>query len=188
MGKVSIEVTKEDIFILARQLGKEEKQVLVDILGQEISASAQVVPEPVTSNKEKYLEERNKVYDYSQEQFDKNVLYISSSALALTLVFIEKIVKITDSRHKFYLWVGWALLGGTILLYLLSHLLSAYFQKWVIKKVEDLKNIPDVKENEGVKKLRKRITFVIRTINLILYVGLATGIIYIMLFLYYNLL
>ena len=83
---------------------------------------------------EKDKEIRNKKADFrehfqeainkSEDDFEKNLIYLSSGALGLTLIFIEKIVPPQNSVYLFFLILGWALLTITLAVNLISHLIS----------------------------------------------------------------
>jgi anaerobic C4-dicarboxylate transporter len=66
----------------------------------------------------------------SEDDFEKNLIYLSSGALGLTLIFIEKIVPPQNSIYLFLLILGWVLLTVTLGINLVSHLISKkYIQK-----------------------------------------------------------
>ncbi len=76
--------------------------------------------------REHYQEAINK----SEDDFEKNLIFLSSGALGLTLIFIEKIVPPKDSICLYFLILGWVLLAITLAINLISHLISKkYLQK-----------------------------------------------------------
>lgn len=71
--------------------------------------------------------DRNKISDTieaSQSDFEKNLVYLSAGSLALSIGFIEKIIKLQDASSKWLLITSWCLLASTLLLNLASHLIS----------------------------------------------------------------
>jgi hypothetical protein len=71
--------------------------------------------------------DRDKISDAineSQSDFEKNLVYLSAGALALSIGFIEKIIKIQDASGRCLLIASWGLLASTLLLNLASHLIS----------------------------------------------------------------
>ncbi|MCF8219021.1 MAG: hypothetical protein K9I29_01445 [Bacteroidales bacterium] len=62
-----------------------------------------------------------KIREYSSEQFDKLLVYLSSGALVLTLGFVKEIVKVTDETDVRLLIASWSLFALSLLLVLISH-------------------------------------------------------------------
>src|SRR5688500_4917696 len=61
----------------------------------------------------------------SQDDFEKQLSFISAGALGLSLIFTEKIVKdISKADLKCLLVAGWILLAVTLFINLISHLLA----------------------------------------------------------------
>ncbi len=188
MGNIQFSIDKTNTFSLVNQLSIDDKKELIKQLKEDGSGVAVAAPVE-SSDKEEYLGLLRKTHDYSQEEFDKNILYISSSTLGLTLAFIEKIAPLKEAVYKWDLWFGWFMLGATILLFVLSHHISAHVINWLITRVNNVAdNVKSVRKEENVKRLRDNGGRFIASINWVLYAGMATGIISIMSFLYHNLL
>lgn len=68
-----------------------------------------------------FEQELYKLYTYSTQEYDKNILYIASGALGISFAFIEKIVTLKSASFNWVLMAGWVFLTLTILLYLFSH-------------------------------------------------------------------
>jgi hypothetical protein len=71
--------------------------------------------------------DRDKIEDainVSQSDFEKNIVYLSSGALALSMGFIEKIVSFEKASNKWIVILSWVFLASTLLLNLASHLIS----------------------------------------------------------------
>ena len=76
------------------------------------------------NNDDKYLDKIYEAYFESAKQFDKNILYIASGALAISFSFIKDIVNLKDSICNFILIISWIDLAIVILLSLISHYIS----------------------------------------------------------------
>jgi len=68
-----------------------------------------------------WLTQISKIREYSSEQFDKLLVYLSSGALVLTLGFVKDIVKISEETNKSLLIASWSLYALSLLLILFSH-------------------------------------------------------------------
>ena len=82
----------------------------------------------------KYLDQLYKGYSYSNEQFDKAILFVSSGALVLSISFIEKIVPLSTSHCKTLLLLSWVFEAITIILFTINHYLSMLSFNHEIKK------------------------------------------------------
>ncbi|MBS1651632.1 MAG: hypothetical protein JSU07_06435 [Bacteroidetes bacterium] len=73
---------------------------------------------------EKYLEQLYKTYDSSVVTLDKNILYISSGALGISITFLKDFIDFNNIKCLWVLATSWLLLTTTILLSLIMHKLS----------------------------------------------------------------
>ena len=76
-----------------------------------------------------YLEERKLLIDAEREgarTFDKAILTLSAGALALSITFLEKIVRVDQTTIWWGLIASWIAFGGSILLILFSFLTSQW--------------------------------------------------------------
>lgn len=73
---------------------------------------------------DKHYNQLFELYKESGVQFDKQVLYISSGALGLSMSFITDIVEMKTATHKYLLASSWIVLVLIILASLTSHYLS----------------------------------------------------------------
>jgi hypothetical protein len=75
--------------------------------------------------KEQELKEwKNRIHDYRKEassQFNKQIVYLSSGGLILTVGFVKDIVEIKTASCCCFLILSWMLLAGSLLLNLISH-------------------------------------------------------------------
>jgi len=181
LHKQVLKLNQEDRDILLKEL--------IESFPEEPKKDQPKIQNAKTENDE-YLKLLRRTYDYGQEEFDKNILYVSSSALGLTLAFIEKIVKLENAISKDKLWTGWCLLGSTIILYVLSHLVSSLFMQKLISDTKDsmAKRPEDVVQKTISNKISNIFgTAIVNFSNLLLYSLMSLGIIYIILFLHNNL-
>lgn len=114
--------------------------------------------------------------DESQTDFEKKLVYLSAGALALSIGFIEKVIKLNDASSRWLLVASWGLLASTLLLNLASHLIS-------------VRNSTKAREemDKGTKYeiLVERISFrnrIMRTLNWITYSLFALGVIFTVIF------
>jgi hypothetical protein len=71
--------------------------------------------------KSDWINQIQKIREYSSEQFDKLIVYLSSGALILTLGFVKDIVPMTKETNKSLLIISWSLFTLALILMLLSH-------------------------------------------------------------------
>lgn len=87
--------------------------------------------------KDKNINAFQRVKEKSEDDFEKNIVYITAGTLVLSLTFIEKIVNIKESNSLWVLVVSWSFLVITLVVNLLSHYLSSLFHD---KSAEELDN------------------------------------------------
>jgi hypothetical protein len=61
----------------------------------------------------------------SEDDFEKNLVYLSAGSLILSIGFIEKIVPMNNAHCTGFLIISWCLITLTLLLNLASYLISA---------------------------------------------------------------
>ena len=130
------------------------------------------------SDKDEYLSTLYKAYDYCVIQYEKNILYLSSGALGVSMAFIEKIVPLQTAISTCYLITSWYLLATTMLISLLSTFLSF---RAIAKHIKNYS--PDNKDNE---ERRQRLNRILRFLNLVMMFGLFAGIIFLITFIQKN--
>ena len=131
------------------------------------------------STKEKDRDNLLKIKEKSDDDFEKNITYISAGALGLSMTFIEKIVDIHKGSFLYFLFIAWGLLTLTLLVNLLSHYLSSYYHD---KSAQELdKEDPEIDNN-----IDKR-NSIMRKINIGTVISLILGIIFLILFTSINL-
>lgn len=112
-----------------------------------------------------YEQELYKALTYSNEQFDKHVLFIASGAFGISFAFIEKIVKLETAICKDYLINGWYFFAGVIFISLVNHFISILSQRWTIVHYSD----------DNYKEKEKSWRYTIRTLNILMVIGLLIG-------------
>jgi hypothetical protein len=126
-----------------------------------------------------YLDQQYDALKYSNEQFDKNVLYIASGALGISFAFIEKIIPdMTRAVSTHLINISWYFFAGVIFLSLVSHFISIMANRWAIAH-----------DDENELQYRKNCTYwnhVIRTLNVIMILGLLAGILFLIQFVNQN--
>lgn len=73
-------------------------------------------------------EDRDKIeanIESSENDFEKNLVYLSAGALTLSIGFIEKLVPLDKATGTCLIIISWCLLAATLLLNLATHLISA---------------------------------------------------------------
>jgi hypothetical protein len=109
-----------------------------------------------------------KIKEKSEDDFEKNITYISAGALAISLTFLEKIVPIKESVQTYLVIASWTLLVITLLSNLLSHQYSSYI---IDKTIDDV----DDNSEDSVKNWERR-TKKIRAWNILNVCGVIIGI------------
>lgn len=129
----------------------------------------------MAEEKNTYLEQLSKAYIERSSQFDKQVLFIASGALGISLAFIKDIVKLDVASNKILLLLAWIFFGAVILISILSHYTSL---KAINFKIENLYQKEDNKS--------KHLDFFTRFFNILMIVFLAIGLILLFIFIGIN--
>ncbi len=112
----------------------------------------------------------------SEDDFEKNLVYLSAGALVLSIGFIEKVVPIENVKYIGFLICSWCLIAIALMLNLASHLISAGNST---KAREDLDNQIDTKIRYESVKCRNRVVRIINWISFTIFsFGLLSLIIY----------
>jgi uncharacterized BrkB/YihY/UPF0761 family membrane protein len=116
-----------------------------------------------------YIQEQYNVLRYSNEQFDKNVLFIASGALGISFAFIEKIIPdLTHAVNKHLLIGSWCCFAVVISITLVVHFISILANRWAITHDDSEKNY---------SRIACFWNLTIRCINVFMILGLLSGII-----------
>jgi hypothetical protein len=112
-----------------------------------------------------YEQELYKTLNYSNEQFDKHILFIASGALGISFAFIEKIVDLENASCKNLLINSWYLFAAVVFISLLSHFVSIMALRWNIRNYN--------KDKESWITTCWNLT--VRSLNIIMMLGLLLG-------------
>lgn len=93
-----------------------------------------------------------KIKEKSDDDYEKNITYISSGTLILSLTFIEKIVALDKSTALFALIICWTLLAITLLINLISHQLSSFYHEKAIDEIKQYSNFDREKSSDKKKQ------------------------------------
>lgn len=133
-----------------------------------------------TKNEDKGLEEYKasilEQKSKSEDDFEKYITFISSGSLIITLTFVDKISPLEISIYKSTLIIGWCLLAITLLLSLISHYISSFYNGKTIQDINS--NTP---YDELIKKIKKR-NRKISILNICSIISLGIGIFSILIF------
>lgn len=140
---------------------------------------------PDTADQERYERERDRYIDIQLnqvEQFDKNMLLLSSGAFSVSFAFISQIVKTPVPDTSWKLIVAWSMMAACILNTMLSFLMSYFANDREVRIIDtERANIglePD--SRQVVPKNRfKRIPTFMNLLGLSLFI---IGIIYMLLY------
>lgn len=95
---------------------------------------------------ESFEHEQVTIFYKSQDSFEKQLSYISSGALVLSVGFMKDIIPnaISTSKLKILLGIGWVLLIATLLLNLVSHMIASKYANKTIEEIRGKKYEPDL--------------------------------------------
>lgn len=128
----------------------------------------------MSDNLEGFRKNSELVLQKSQDDFEKQLSYISAGALGVSMFLIEKIVKDLSNAHcKWILIVSWSLLGFTLIGNLLSHYFCINFNYKTIEEIDS--------ERYDRVKAEKRNSYV-KFINTSTVFALVIGIIFLIIF------
>lgn len=129
----------------------------------------------MADEKNPFLDQLNKAYLESSSQFDKQVLFIASGALSISLAFIKDIIKLDVATNKVLLLLAWIFFGAVILICILSHYTSL---KAINYRIENL-----YQKKDNISKLFDWWT---KAFNILMMLFLATGLILLFIFIGIN--
>jgi len=127
------------------------------------------------------LKRFDKILDKSQDDFEKNIIYISSGALGISFAFIEKIVPLSTASNKCLLIWAWSLFGITLLISLLSHYIPSLCGNIIRDNFESSdKSEKDFEHlNNKTNRLNKLTDFLNITSIILLFLGIVFLIVFI---------
>ena len=85
-----------------------------------------------------YAKELRVLIDKSNDAFEKQLNYISASALGLSMLFVEKVVKdLNTTKCNSLLILSWIFLGATLISNLISHVYTSKMHGKTLKEIND---------------------------------------------------
>lgn len=116
-----------------------------------------------------YTQEQYQALKYSNEQFDKNVLFIASGALGISFAFIEKVIPdLQNAVSSNSLIASWYCFAGVIFISLVAHFISIMANRWAIAHDDQTKDY---------NRICSRWNISLRAINILMIIGLLIGIV-----------
>lgn len=98
------------------------------------------------------------IKDKSDDDFEKNLVYITSGTLILSLTFIEKVAPLTEALWIYSLILSWVLLALSLLINLISHQRVSkyslqYIEEYQQGKSENEINVIIVRNNKKISTM-----------------------------------
>ncbi len=85
-----------------------------------------------------YAKELRTLIDKSNDAFEKQLNYISSGTLAISMIIVEKLVKdLKIASEKWLLILSWILLGATLISNLLSQIYTSKLHGRTLLEIDD---------------------------------------------------
>lgn len=105
------------------------------------------------------LNNLEKTYEQSQNDFERQLSYISAGALGITITFFDKIVPVKSEAVSIWLIItAWISLALTLLINLFSHQLASVFLYATIKEINEDKE--DLQKRFSRDKIIQRLNWV----------------------------
>lgn len=95
-----------------------------------------------------------RIKEKSEDDFEKNLVLITSGTLVLSMTFIDKIVPLKDARGIIALVIAWSLLACSLLVNLISHQLSSKYSREYVDDVDAGKDYVDINRKISVDNKR----------------------------------
>jgi len=125
-----------------------------------------------------FKESLESILEKSQDDFEKQLIYISGGALSISMFFIEKVIKdLHQASNKWLLITSWFLFGVTLFVNLFSHFLAG---NSVYKTLSEI-NCDDYDKSRADKRNQT-----ISTINISTLCSLGLGVLLLILFITIN--
>lgn len=92
------------------------------------------------------------IFEKSQDNFEKQLSFISAGALGISIGFINKIIpNVYQANYKYLLMIAWGLLSLTFIINLLSHISSVKETNKIIKSIDE----DEYDRKKAIKRIRK---------------------------------
>jgi hypothetical protein len=110
--------------------------------------------------KRRYIDSLIEIKNKSDDDYEKNVTFISSGTLLLSITFIEKIISINKSNAIWTLILSWIFLCLTLVVNLFSHQLSSWYHEKSIDEYDyDITNKIVKERNKEIRYINWGTTF-----------------------------
>ena len=118
--------------------------------------------EKLELEKRRYIDTLIEIKNKSDDDYEKNVTFISSGTLLLSITFIEKIISINKSNSIWTLILSWIFLCLTLVINLFSHQLSSWYHEKSIEEYDyDITNEIVRKRNKEIRYINWGTTFLL---------------------------
>ena len=108
-----------------------------------------------------------------EDDFEKNLIYISTGAIGISFAFIEKIVDLQIATDKCMLIWSWIFFGLTLFISLMSHYVSGFLAGKVSDQLGEMKGSDE--EYSVIQKQIKRNNYCIDSMNYISIIFILVG-------------
>lgn len=133
--------------------------------------------------KERYIEELSRDIDRSNDQYDKNALYLGAGALGLSITFIDRMIgDLPEATGKGWLLTAWILLIVSILSGFVSHFASMEGKLRLLGRLKTPEEKRDKDPQSTLKYWDRWVSF----LNILTGTTLIIGISVLVLFVYFN--
>jgi hypothetical protein len=123
----------------------------------------------------------DKVAERSQDDYEKNLIYITAGTLVLSLTFIEKIAPLKDAIHIWMIVTSWGVLSLSLATNLFSHWFASYAGNRSQYMIND--------SSKTITQIKNQIYLdnkVVHTLNISTFSTMFLGIIFLVLYCSFN--
>ncbi|KQR68379.1 hypothetical protein [Pedobacter sp. Leaf176] len=129
------------------------------------------------AEREKAREVIEKVKESSQNDYEKNIIYITAGTLVLSMTFIEKISPLATALNIWMVVTSWSFLAASLAINLFSHWYSAYLATKLQKLLNNL-SITAAQVNLKIDKFNARM----QVFNICTFSSMFFGILFLVLY------
>ncbi len=91
----------------------------------------------------KWQDKIEEIRDYSEKEFDRLIVYLSSGALILTIGFVKNIISISEDTDTTLLKISWICFAFSLLIMLTSHKVSIHSMNLELKGKNEKSDVCD---------------------------------------------
>jgi hypothetical protein len=100
-------------------------------------------------SKKEHIKAIDQTIQYSKDQFDSSILFISSGALGISFAFIKDVIpNLKEAVSKDYLISSWIIFSSVIFISLIGHYISILANNWAYTNA----SLSTEKFNKKIKK------------------------------------